>query len=53
MNEMLDLAAAGNWEEVEAIAQLGRVHRSTPSVFEWGEMLAGGRDTPKRPRKRV
>jgi outer membrane protein assembly factor BamB len=46
--ELLELANAGNWEEVEKIARAGRIHRLSPSLFEWAEMLARGHDKPKR-----
>ena len=43
----MDLAGAGNWEEAEKVAHLGRIHRSSPSVFEWAETLTGRRRVPK------
>ena len=42
--EMLDLAGAGKWEEVEWLAQIGRIHRPSPSVFDWAEIQASHRE---------
>ncbi len=35
--EMLDLAAAGQADETEMLARWGRVHRMSPSRFDWAE----------------
>jgi outer membrane protein assembly factor BamB len=45
--ELLDLAAAGKWEEVDALAQVGRMHRLAPSVFDWARIQASRRENQK------
>jgi outer membrane protein assembly factor BamB len=54
VSEMLDQAALGHWEEVETLARFGRIHRASPSIFDWAETLVGRRQAPKKkPGKRL
>lgn len=51
--EMLDLGGAGKWEEAAALARIGRIHRVSPSIFDWAESVAaahGHLDIPARKR---
>lgn len=50
VSEMLDLAAAGNWEEVEALARIGCIRRTPPSIFDWAVSLTGSGPPSKRTR---
>jgi len=45
--ELLDLAAAGKWEDVDGLTQLGRMHRPAPSVFDWARIQASRRENSK------
>ncbi len=53
MTEMLDLAGAGKWEEAATVARIGRIHRVSPSFFDWAETVAAAHlrlDAPARRR---